>query len=292
MPVRAAAVGKLMGERLRALETRALLAYAAGIGDDSPEVLDDASDSLIAHPAFCVSLEWPVISAPAARDLLGLAPEEARRGVHAGQDSTFHRPLRPGMRVLTRGRFTGVRGTAAGALVAARLETIDADTGEPLVDTWTTSIYRDVAVEGEDRSEGEPPPLPAATPERGDETSAGIDLPRTFPHVYTECAAIWNPIHTERRVALAAGLPDILVHGTATWALAGREAVRRHAGGRPGRLRRLAGRFRAMVLAGTPIDVRLGTPLAQGEGRAVPFRVLEASGCEALDRGWALLAGD
>ena len=27
--------------------------------------------------------------------------------------------------------------------------------------------------------------------------------------MYTECARIWNPIHTDRAVALAAGLPDI-----------------------------------------------------------------------------------
>ncbi|HVS13457.1 MAG TPA: MaoC/PaaZ C-terminal domain-containing protein [Thermoanaerobaculia bacterium] len=289
MPVRSGVVGKLLGERLRTLEARELLAYAAGIGDDSPAVLDDASDTLIAHPAFCVSLEWPVISAPGARDLFGLAPEETRRGVHVGQDSTFHRSLRPGMRVLTRGRFTAVRATGAGALVTARLETLDAGTAEPLVDTWTTSIYRGVAVAGDDRSEGEPPELPEVTPKPEEESSAGIDLPRTFPHVYTECAAIWNPIHTERRVALAAGLPDILVHGTATWALAGREVIRRHAPDEPGRLRRLAGRFRAMVTAGTPIDVRTGALRRLGTDLAVPFRVLDAGGRAALDRGWAFL---
>jgi hypothetical protein len=122
--------------------------------------------------------------------------------------------------------------------------------------------------------------------------SIGIDLPRTFPHVYTECASIWNPIHTEVRVARAAGLPDILVHGTATWALAVREVARVHAPGEPGRLRRLAARFRAMVPAGTPIDVRIGAPraLPADGGAAIPFRVLDASGAIAVDRGWAVVA--
>ncbi|HVS63469.1 MAG TPA: MaoC/PaaZ C-terminal domain-containing protein [Thermoanaerobaculia bacterium] len=298
MPVRANAVGRLFGERLRTLEVRHLLAFSAGIGDDSRAVLDDSSDGLIAHPAFCVSLEWPVISAVGARELLGLEPEETRRGVHAAQDSTFHRPLRPGMRVLTRGRFAAVRATSAGALVATRLETIDTASGETLVETWSTSIYRGVTVEGEPRSSGEPPPLPGDDESLGvdgREVSAGIDLPRTFPHVYTECASIWNPIHTEVRIARAAGLPDILVHGTATWALAGREVVRRHAPGDPGRLRRLAGWFRSMVPAGTPIEVRIGTARALADDSrdvAIPFRVLDASGRNAIDRGWGVLAGE
>jgi hypothetical protein len=211
------------------------------------------------------------------------------------------------MRVLTRGRFTEVRSTSAGALVAARLETLDTASGETLVETWTTSIYRGVAVEGEDRRSGQAPELPTGAGGAGGrddaganvvsgsssaEVSVGIDLPRTFPHVYTECASIWNPIHTELQVARAAGLPDILVHGTATWALAGREVLRVHAPGEPGRLRRLAARFRAMVPAGTPIDVRIGAPRAVPAATsraAIPFRVLDASGAIAADGGWAVV---
>ena len=37
-------------------------------------------------------------------------------------------------------------------------------------------------------------------------------------HVYTECARIWNPIHTDTAVTAKAGLPGIILHGTATLA--------------------------------------------------------------------------
>ena len=42
----------------------------------------------------------------------------------------------------------------------------------------------------------------------------------TAAHVYTEGARIWNPIHTDAAVAARAGLPGIILHGTATLALA------------------------------------------------------------------------
>ena len=110
-------------------------------------------------------------------------------------------------------------------------------------------------------------------------------IPREMPHVYTECASIWNPIHTERAVALAAGLPDIILHGTATWALAGREVLRLYADGDPRRLRRLHGRFRAMVLPGTEIKIEQ----RRGRDGAVHFVVRNHRGEPAIDQGFAVI---
>src|SRR4029077_6419959 len=65
------------------------------------------------------------------------------------------------------------------------------------------------------------------SPERpGDGWSTEVAISPTLAHVYTECARIWNPIHTDRAVARAAGLPDIILHGTATLALAVSRALR------------------------------------------------------------------
>ena len=85
--------------------------------------------------------------------------------------------------------------------------------------------------------------------------------------------------------AAAAGLPDIIVHGTATWAIASREIVARRAGGDPSRLRRLHGRFRAMVIAGTPVTLEH----RDAGDAAVAFRVLNCDGAEAIADGYAVL---
>jgi hypothetical protein len=45
------------------------------------------------------------------------------------------------------------------------------------------------------------------------------------------------------------------LHGTATWALAGREIAKHYAHGDASRLRRLAGEFSAMVIPGKDIVI-------------------------------------
>jgi acyl dehydratase len=76
-------------------------------------------------------------------------------------------------------------------------------------------------------------------------------------HVYTECAHIWNPIHTDRAVAIAAGLPDIILHGTATLALAVSAIVREELGDAPARVSRIAARFGAMVMMPSVLTLRI-----------------------------------
>ena len=286
MPFPATAVGVELETFERDLDVRSVLAYAAGVGASEPAFLDDArAGGLVALPFLCVSLEWPVVLS-LRRALAGLTPEEGRQGVHAAQDSIFHRPMRPGDTLATRGKLVAVRRARAGVLTVMRLDTICRRTGEPVVTSWSTSIYRDVSLDGEDKSLAEPPADPVAAALPPDAEACAIPIPREAPHVYSECAAIWNPIHTERAVALAAGLPDIILHGTATWALAGLEVLRRYAGSHPARLKRISGRFTGMVIPGETITVRHAPA---GEG-VVRFEVVTSSGATAIREGFAFLA--
>jgi acyl dehydratase len=177
----------------------------------------------------------------------------------------------PGVYVLTRYEMRD----QAGALVA----TVD-----------DGAIIRGARKDGEDVSLEETPPLPQQADIEEDGWTADIAIAREAPHVYTECANIWNPIHTERRVALAAGLSDIILQGSATMALAARELVNRVAHGDPTRLARLAGQFRAMVIPGTDIRVvcRGTTALPDEGGGAAFFEVLNSSGEPAVKNGVAV----
>jgi acyl dehydratase len=283
MPIANTAAGAALETREEQISVRRLLAYAAGIGDVSPATLDDDRESgVMGSPPFCVSLEWPVVSSPHSRELLDAPGDELRRGVHASQDSFFHRAIRPGDRLRTEGTITAVEPTRAGALVTMRLATVEAESGEVVVTSWSKSIYRGVDVAGGARVL-EAAPTVGAPPQPEEAEVLRVAIAREMPHVYTECAQIWNPIHTEREVALAAGLPDIILHGTATWALAGREIVRLYAEGDPSRLRRLHGRFRAMVIPGSDITVEHS---AAADGR-VFFAVRNEAGEPAVSHGLA-----
>jgi acyl dehydratase len=261
-----------------------ILAFSAGIGETSVESFDDTASGFAASPMFCASLEWRLVVA-ARNTLLGVAPEEARRAVHTGQDSRFLRPVRAGRAVRMDGEILGVRATRAGALSSTRLTVTDAESGVLLSTSVSRALYRGVAVEGEDRPEA---PTIFDAPPTGESTATvetNIPLDRGFAHRYSECAGIWNPIHTERAVAREAGLPDIIIHGTAIWALAGRTLIERYSPNRSLLLRRLSGRFSAMVPAASAITVRHAR-LAADPGRVI-FTVLNAEGNAAVSEGVA-----
>ena len=84
-----------------------------------------------------------------------------------------------------------------------------------------------------------------------------VDVPAGMAHIYTECARIFNPIHTDASVARAAGLPEIILHGTATLALAVSRIIESEAGKDPARIERVAARFGAMVTMPSTLTVRV-----------------------------------
>lgn len=281
-------VGQTLPVVAEELSLRRVLAFAAGIGDSAPAVFDDLGP-IAAPPSLCVSLEWPLLSHPSLREQLGAEPAELLRGVHVTQDSSFHRPMRPGMRVETRGTTTALRATRAGALQTLRAETRAAEGA--LVTSWIQVLYRGVAIDGEARTLESAPPRPELE-SAGELERCALPIARELPHVYSECARIWNPIHTERRVAQAAGLPDIILHGSASWALAGREIVARHAGGDPSRLRRLRGEFRGMLVPGADAELRHADGRRSDGAHGVAFTLHDAAGSEAISHGFAELTAD
>src|SRR5215472_7313347 len=241
------------------IDTRWTMAYAAALGDSLPCYVDTASPAgIVAHSLFPVCFEWPVMVAMRATfDRSGLTADEARRGVHASHDLTIHRQIRPPARVLTRATVAGIERRKPGAYQLTRLETVDA-AGSPLCTSWYGSIYRDVAVAGADRMT-DVAPAPALRRETGRAPISEISIPIAagLAHVYTECARIFNPIHTDAAVARQAGLPAIILHGTATLALALSKIIAAEARGNPLRVRRVAGRFGAMVMMPSQVTLRI-----------------------------------
>ena len=284
VPLPSETVG-VSGEPLRAtVDARWTMAYAAGLGDTRALYLDTAArPDVLAHPLFPVCFEWPAFlstrSLPVGEQL---SSAERVRGVHATHDLVLHRPLRAGVELETRASISRVERRPSGALQVVRLETRDAD-GEPVCTTWYGSLFRGVEVLGEDRARGDEPPAPAPiAPDAKTLDEVEIPLAANAAHVYTECARIWNPIHSDAAVAARAGLPGIILHGTATLAHAVTAVVDRALGGDPERVARIACRFTAMVPLPSSLRVRVFAPEAD---RSVRFEVRNAAGEFALRSG-------
>jgi acyl dehydratase len=267
-------LGASVGPVEQTVDARWLMAYAAALGETAPRYFDTGGPAgPAAHPLFSVCYEWPL--AVALREA-AIGDALAPYGVHATHDVIVHRPPRAGDRLTTTARIVEVRAVKAGSLVVGRYATVDA-AGAPVTTTHYGSIYRGVAC---DAPASPPAPAPPAAEPGGPPWEETLSIGAGLAHVYTECARIWNPIHTDIAVARAAGLPGLILHGTATLALAVSRVVARELDGDPGRVRGVAVRFTGMVPMPSLVTVR-GRP---GAG-AIAFDAVDAAGRPVLGRG-------
>jgi acyl dehydratase len=276
-------VGTEVGPIAHQIDARWLMAYAAGLGETDPRYYDTETDAgPAAHPIFPVCYEWPVALAIRGRTL----PDGAgMRSVHASHDTWIHRSPRAGDHLVTTARVIAVEQRPAGARMTLRLETVDAS-GEPVSTTDYGSVYRGVSVQGpESDSLGSPAAAPrTATPPQVSLPPLGeITVSPQQAHVYTECARIWNPIHTDVAVARAEGLPDIILHGTATLALAVSRIVAERCGGDPRVVRRVTCRFTGMVPM--PSRLTLRASAVTSEATVTWFDVLDQAGRAVVRQG-------
>lgn len=281
MPLVTSAVGLELKPFSVVADARRLMAYAAGLGLSEDCYFDTTrAEGIVNHPLFPISPEWALIT---SRDSgiggLGVTPAEAARGVHAYHDLHLHQPIAAGTRVTATARVTGVRRTRAGGLVTMRLDGYDGQT--PLWSTWMGSLYRGVDVEGDDRTDEDPPAAPTFPTDSGEPSETVIDIATSAPHAYSECGQIWNPIHTDRAVARSAGLDNVILHGSATlahgvnWALQLVEA-------RPNQVRRLGASFRDTVPVPSSIRPSVVSVHTEENCTTVGFEVFNAAGIAAV----------
>jgi acyl dehydratase len=291
MPLPSSFVGTSSEPRVAEVDPRWSMAYAAALDDLAPCYMDTrAARHFLAHPMFPVCIEWPVAVAMGQRlQGKGMTLDEFRRSVHATHDVTIHRPIRPPEKLITHATVVAVERRRPGAYQVTRLETVD-ESGAPVCTSMYGSIYRGVDVSGDDKpltTKSDPPHASAVTTQP--RAGAKVRVAGGLAHTYTECAQIWNPIHTDIKVARNAGLPALILHGTATLALAVSRIVHSEAGGDPSRIARIAGRFTGMVLMPSDISVRTLSREPFESAELIHFDVLTQSGEPAISNGAVVL---
>ena len=261
---------------------RSITAFAGGVDDFNPVYFeDDRPGGLIAHPGMVFSWQWNSRFTPDIQLDLNLV----RRGVHAWVDVQFERHAREGDVITSQGQSVAVKQVRPGVLSAQRFTFRDSR-GETVAIMDTGGITRGAELDGDDAEIASAPPLPQRSSDDAEPVwSTTFPIDPQAPHVYTECADIWNPIHTERRVALAAGLPDIILHGSANITIALREVINRSLDGDPTRVLRYAGQFRGMVIPGTEVTVNALEVRDEGDREIVFYEMRNHLGELAIANG-------
>jgi|SRR5580693_5645866 acyl dehydratase len=251
-----------------------LQAYARATNDHVETHL--AGD--FASPIFNVVPGFRVI-APLAENM----PPPAKRmlGLHGEQDFWFHRPIEPGMRLITRALPLGIVPHSTGSTITVKGVTTT-DDGDPVVDQHVTVFIR-TAIAAQQYGEGPPD----RSVER-DESSV-IEVPDSFDvdqtYRYMGASGDTMPLHSEEIFARQHGLPGIILHGNCTLAFATRAILSQTCGDDIRRLRRLAVRFSRWVTPQDTIRTRI-YQAGKTQGRAVyAFETALSSGGLCLSGG-------
>jgi acyl dehydratase len=264
------------------LDARKTMAYAAGINDANPAYFDDTrDDGLLIHPGICFSLQWKSRFQIDRKPNLRAAPY----GVHAYTDLRMHRPFRQGEAITTQGTTVGRRQIAPGTYTMERY-LMTSSSGDLVAELDYNGIIRGGQLDGPDVVLEEEIPRPMSPATDGTPLWASeVFIPLHLGQQYTECADIYNPIHTEPSVAKAAGLPDIILHGSATKAIALSEVINRSFNGDARPITRLCGQLRGMVLMNSTIKVECMADKEEAGIRTIFFRVLNQEGQAAIANG-------
>jgi acyl dehydratase len=257
------------------------MAYAAGIGDDALSYYDTTAQSVPVHPVYPVSPEWSLLITDVAADE-PWPRADALFGVHATHDITLHRKLHVGLEFSLSATVVSLEKRRPGAYQVIRFDARDA-AGRLLWTSWTGTLFRGIEIEGQPTAIDAPAPVIVAL--GGPLITCGqFVVTLTDAHVYSECARIWNPIHTEQSVARQAGLGGVILHGTATLAKTV-TVLSNWLGVEPTEVRRIACRFASPARPGDILSVRAHEPEETGSRASVGFDVTDMSGRTVVRNG-------
>jgi len=203
--------------------------------------------------------------------------------VHGEQGLTLHKSLPPEGRVIGRTRVTEVidKGAGRGALIYTERRLSEAATGELLATVRQVSFARaDGGFGGPHRTQPAPHALPERSPDAIHDTSTSPQGALIY-----RLSGDLNPLHADPETALKAGFPRPILHGLATYGIAGRAIIEAMAGNEPDRLIELDARFTAPVFPGETFRTEMWR-----DGEIISFRTrcLERDAV-AINNGRAVL---
>jgi acyl dehydratase len=232
---------------------RDTILYALGVGlgreptdpADLPFLLEDRLHAL---PSFAVTLGSPGSWIRAPQFGVNYA-----KLVHYEQAATFSSPLPSEGEVVSRARVVSVtdRGEGRGAVVVVERDICDAASEVRYCNVTQTLLLRG------DGGFGGPPPLRGASviPEREPDRQAIFEIDPRAALIY-RLSGDWNPLHADPAAAKAGGFDRPILHGLASYAIAG-VAVSRACGLSPEQLVNMRCRFTGVVFPGDTLSLRI-----------------------------------
>ncbi|WP_028079107.1 MaoC/PaaZ C-terminal domain-containing protein [Solimonas soli] len=186
--------------------------------------------------------------------------------VHAEQGLVLHRPLPPQASVTGRSRIVDIidKGPGKGALVYYERRIFDAASGEPLCTSTQTLFCRgDGGIGGPAKAAAPPPAMPARAPDLVCDIATDPRMALQY-----RLNGDMNPLHADPAVARKAGFERPILHGLATYGVAGHALLQAVCGYDASRIAEIAARFTAPVYPGETLRTEIWV-----DGEQVSFTV-------------------
>ena len=234
---------------------RDVMLYALGLGLggdplDAQQLRYVYEKDLQAMPTCAAAFAWPKSWMRDPRtgiDYLKL--------VHGEQDVRFVRPMPVAGTIVSKTRVSRIsdKGAGKGAIVELMRDILDASTGEQLALVRQVSFLRgDGGFSSKSGQSDAPPEALPPVPERAPDAEYVFSTGAHAALVY-RLSGDANPLHADPEVASKAGFARPILHGLATYGIAGYAAIRMFAGNDATRLKRLALRLTSPVFPGEQV---------------------------------------
>ena len=285
-----------VGEKSKPYETsltpRRTMNFAAAVGDSSTCYFDDErQEGIVAPPMLSTSLCWEIGAHPKKYwDLDDYPWEILNRQVHFTEYVEWYRVLRPGETIRVQGEIAAIFPQRGGTLLVVRYDARD-ESGNLVFQEYEGALLRGVRCTDDGKGQKSLPSPPRASRVAAPLWEKTLHVNRLAAHVYDGCAEMPFEIQTSARFARSVGLPDTILHGTATLSYAVREIVSAETNGNPEALRSLSCVFSDKVFLDTDIHIRLMGREHHDGGFALFFEVLNADNKVAIRNGHLTVDG-
>ncbi len=290
MEISSKIVGLKLKEYIADVTWRQTTNYASSVSDVNPFYLDDLRENgIMAPPMFAATFAWAIVGRLTEYADIPYPKELFDTLVHYTEHFDFYKPIRPGERITVRGEIAAATPHRSGTLLVVKLPAFD-NRGIRVFTGHMGVLLRGVECSDSGAGSENLPAVPKKAVNTNPIWEVSVPIHRETPYIYDGCTDIVFAIHTSPKFARSVGLPDIILHGTATMAFAAREIVNREAGANPTVLKCFAGRFTGMVIPDSIIRVQLRQKRQNNGTMELFFVVVDGNGKNIISDGYASLA--
>lgn len=271
---------------------RDLMNFAAGALSERPAYYDDTDPAGIASfPTFCSRISWQAVRR--LWQLLidhGCAPQIMQQQVHYRTEIENHRDFKAGESVSVTARLTGIAAHRAGSMLSAEVSMTGGD-GQPVAVERSAVLLR--GIQSDAPQPAAPVPAPAPPPAPGaDHLDLTFAISPIHPYLYDGCSGIHFPIHSSAAVARAAGLPGIILQGSASLALCVDRIMQWRLGPRArGAVPKLAAQYGAYLRPGAQVRLRASAGAKSSAMTDVNFALFDEDKQEVVKNGQITILG-